>query len=559
MLIGLSIRDVVIIETLDLALSEGLSALTGETGAGKSIILDALGMATGARSDKGLIRSGSQKAQVTASFDLPADHPVREILSEADVEFAPGESLLLRRTVGADGRSRAYINDQPVSVGLLSSVGSGLVEVHGQHDGRGLLDARTHIGLLDRYAGHKNLIAQCEGAYESLKAAKERVETLTASQAQADADRDFFEAAIAELDRLDPREGEEDELAERRRFLQSANSALTELNAAQAALGEEGEYEDRLAAALRGLEHVVGKIGEGESQVHLNLKRAVEALEKALIETGEARSAVDEACADFDVDPSELEKVEERFFALRAAARKYNAPIAELMALRQRYAQDLYDIDNADEAIKQAKKQLIQAKTAYSDAASALTRSRKAAARKLDKTVAAELTPLKLGGAKFETAIEPGREGRLGQDRVNFQVATNPGAPMGPLDKVASGGEMSRLALAIKVALAGEGDMTLIFDEVDQGVGGAVADAVGKRLALLAKTAQVLVVTHSPQVAACASEQMLISKSVVGDKTHTQVRRLSEHEREEEIARMLAGSQVTDAARGAARQLMDNS
>jgi len=556
MLTGLSIRNVVLIEALDLTFEAGLSALTGETGAGKSIILDALGMATGARSDKGLVRAGSDKAMCTAGFEISADNPIWDILSDAGIDADRSEDILLRRVINADGRSKAYINDQPAGVKLLASVGERVLEVHGQHDGRGLLDVSTHKAMLDRFGGYVPKLKTVETAFAALKTARDRVDDLVAANNKAVDDRDFFEHSIAELDRLAPIAGEEERLASERRFLQNAEGALTELTAAQDAMGEGGDYEARLAGALRGLERVSAKLGEGDTSVHRALGKATGALERALIETEEARAAVGEAAFAFDVEPGALDKTEERLFALRASARKYNTTIDGLSGVRAQFAQNLFDIDNSDEALAQAKAALSKAEAAYDKAASALTAARKKASKRLDAGVTGELPPLKMDKARFVTDIEPGRDSAQGRDTVSFSVSTNPGTPLGPLDKVASGGEMSRFALAIKVALAADADTTLIFDEVDQGVGGAVADAVGKRLSRLSKDAQVLVVTHSPQVAAGADTQFLISKSVIADKTITQVARLSGEARLEEIARMLAGESVTDAARAAARQLM---
>ena len=557
MLTGLSIRNVVLIEALDLTFEAGLSALTGETGAGKSIILDALGMATGARSDKGLVRAGSDKAMCTASFEIAPSNPIWDILSAAGVDADKSEDILLRRVINADGRSKAYINDQPASVKLLARVGEGLLEVHGQHDGRGLLDVSTHRVMLDRFGSYGPKLTAVAGAYETLKSARDRVDDLVATNNKAVDDRDFFEHSIAELDRLAPKTGEEDSLAARRRFLQNAEGALTELTAASDAMGEGGDYEARLAGALRGLERVGAKLGEGDTSVHRALAKAAGALERALIETEEARAAVSEAAYAFDVEPGALDKTEERLFALRASARKYNTTIDGLPAVRAQFAQNLFDIDNSDEALAKAKADLVKAEAGYDKAAGALTSARTRAAKQLDKNVMGELPPLKMDKARFITSIEPGRDSAAGRDAVSFAVSTNPGTPLGPLDKIASGGEMSRFALAIKVALAADADTTLIFDEVDQGVGGAVADAVGKRLSKLSSAAQVLVVTHSPQVAARGETQFLISKSAIADKTITQVSRLSGAARLEEIARMLAGETVTDAARAAARQLME--
>ncbi|MEE9346841.1 MAG: DNA repair protein RecN [Robiginitomaculum sp.] len=555
MLTGLSIRNVVLIEALDLSLGGGLSALTGETGAGKSIILDALGMATGARSDKGLVRAGADKALCTASFEVPSHSPIWETLSDAGIDGSASEDLLLRRVINSDGRSKAYINDQPASVKLLAAIGAHVLEVHGQHDGRGLLDPSAHRLLLDRFGGYDKALAACNISYGALKTAMERLETLQHASRQAATDRDFFEHSIAELDRLDPKTGEDASLASQRRLMQMSEGALTELTAASTALGD-GDYEARLATALRGLERVTGKLGEGESAASRALSEAASALDKALIETEEARSAVAHAASAFDVEPGALDGVEQRLFALRAAARKFNTDIDGLAAVRASFAQNLYDIDNSDAALAKAQKQLKIAQDAYDKAANALTRARIKAGKALDKAVMTELPALKMDKARFETRITEGRDSASGRDAVSFAVSTNPGMPMGALDKVASGGEMSRFALAIKVALAGDGHASLIFDEVDAGVGGAVAAAVGKRLSALSKSAQVLVVTHSPQVAACADSQFLIHKTAIGDKTITHVSPLIGPAREEEIARMLAGERVTDAARAAARQLM---
>lgn len=573
MLTALSIRNVVLIDSLDINFERGLSALTGETGAGKSIILDALGMATGARSDKGLVRAGADKALSVASFELPAVHVIRTQLDEGGIEIEASEPIMLRRVVSADGGSRAFINDQPVTVKLLSAIGRQLLEVHGQHDGRGLLDSATHITLLDRFGAYSSKLQGCAKSFEALKAARARLEQLVNASQKASDDRDFYEHSIAELDRLDPKPDEEEALAARRRFLQSAEGAVSELSAAQDAMGEGGEFEARLGAALRGLERVQSKLGgplddmgddanddSNDSAAHTKLAKAIKAIEQAVIETEEARGAIADCAYAFNVEPGALDKTEERLFALRAAARKFNTPIALLAETRAKFAQHLYDIDNSDAALTQARAHADKAHAAYDKAASTLTQARIKAAKVLDKAVMAELPPLKMDKARFETAISAGRDSAQGRDAVIFTVSTNPGTPMGALDKIASGGEMSRFALAIKVALTGDmsasGDMTLIFDEVDQGVGGAVADAVGKRLSKLASGAQVLVVTHSPQVAASADAQFLIRKDSRGDSTLTQVTELKAYAREEEIARMLSGEVITEEARAAARQLM---
>ena len=556
MLTGLSIRNVVLIESLDLELGEGLTALTGETGAGKSIILDSLGMATGARSDRGLLRQGADKAQAIASFTLHPDSPVRDRLEEADIELEDGEELTLRRSLTASGRSKAFINDQPVSVKLLGEIGSQLLEVHGQHDGRGLLDPNTHIHLLDQFGGHAGLLARVGTAFTEERRLARRVAELAERQDKAASDREFLQHAIAELDRLDPQDGEDEALANERRFLQGAEGALSELEAAQSALGEDGAFEQRLNTALAGIERVRAKLSKTSETAGAALTNAAEALDRALIETGEARAAVEGAALAFDIEPGKLDQVEERLFALRAAARKYGGDVAGLPDVRSRFTQELADIETVEDDLRTARLELKTAEAAYTAAAAKLSTARAKAARQLATQVMDELPPLKMERARFEAAIEGGPRTALGTDRVRFRVSTNPGTPMGPLERVASGGELARFALAIKVALAGKTDAVMVFDEVDQGVGGAVASAVGKRLAKLAETAQVMVVTHSPQVAASARQQYRISKSSDGHSTTTDVQPISAEDREEEIARMLAGERVTEEARAAARQLI---
>ena len=554
MLTGLSIRNVVLIEALDLEFGAGLTALTGETGAGKSIILDALGMATGARSDRGLVRSGTDKAQCIAGFTL--SNSVAKLLEAHDIDIDPKEDVTLRRSLTKDGRSKAFINDQAVSAKLLSKVGGLLLEVHGQHDGRGLLDPGTHIHLLDLFGGHQTLLDRCEAAYKERRETQAQVDALLALQAKAVEDRDFLEHAIAELDRLAPNSGEDMQLAEERKFLQGAEGALTELTAAQDALGEDGAFEARLSSALAGIERLRTKFGDAQSNAAKALNSAAQALERAMLETQEAREAVSLAAQSFNVEPGRLDETEKRLFALRAAARKYDCDIDALIEARSKFAGELASIDNADMDLSKAKAAAAKAKDAYDKAAFALSKAREKSAKTLDKAVMRELPPLKMERAQFLSDIEPCPESALGIDKVRFQVSTNPGTAMGPLDKIASGGEMARFALAIKVALAGKNDAVMVFDEVDQGVGGAVADAVGKRLARLSKSAQVFVVTHSPQVAAAADHQYRIEKSSTGSTTTTHVSLVADDAREEEIARMLAGETITQEARAAARQLM---
>jgi len=556
MLSGLSVRNVVLIEALDLDFTKGLTALTGETGAGKSILLDALGMATGARSDRALVRSGTDKAQCTASFTLSDKHPVWMVLKEQDIDFDETEDLTLRRTLNMDGRSRAFVNDQPISVKLLSRLGGLLLEVHGQHDGRGLLDATTHISLLDQFGGYQPELDAVRTAYTARQETKRELDSLVALQAKAGEDREFLEHAIAELDRLDPREGEDETLANERRFLQGAEGAITELTAAQDALGEDGAFEARLSMALAGIDRLRTKFGDTEVKATQSLKSAAAALERAMLETQEAREAVTVAAQSFDIEPGKLESTEKRLFALRAAARKYDVPVGELAAKRTGFASELQAIETVVMDIEKTRQRAEKAQAAYDKAAKSLSKARKAAARTLDASVAIELPPLKMERAQFKTDISSGPESAAGVDQVRFLVSTNPGTPIGPLEKIASGGEMARFALAIKVALAGQNNAVMVFDEVDQGVGGAVAAAVGKRLSRLADHAQVFTVTHSPQVAACANSQFRIEKHSTGKTTTTSVTSILDADREEEIARMLAGETITQEARAAARQLM---
>lgn len=556
MLSGLSVRNVVLIESLDLTFSHGLSALTGETGAGKSILLDALGMAAGARSDRGLVRAGTDKASTTASFALTQSHPVWALLKDQDLDGDASEDLRLRRVVSADGRSRAYVNDQAVGVKTLSTIGSMLLEVHGQHDGRGLLDPNTHLGMLDNFGSYAPELAAVRDAYKARRDTQKALDALMDRQAKAGDEREFLDLAIAELDRLDPRPGEDETLSEQRRFLQGAEGALSELTAAQDTLGEGGEFEERLTRALTGIERVRSKFGESESRAAKALQTAAESLERALLETNDAREAVGHAAEAFDVEPGKLEEVEERLFSLRAAARKYGVAIDDLVEKRASFAEELEAIETVEADIASTLKRRDAAKVTYDRATKALTKARQLAATALDAAVATELPPLKMERAQFVTDILEAPESAFGIDLIRFTVSTNPGTPLGPLDKIASGGEMARFALAIKVALAAKTQSVMVFDEVDQGVGGSVATAVGRRLGKLSESAQVFVVTHSPQVAASADHQFRIEKTSTGTATNTHVHAISQSEREEEIARMLAGDTITDAARAAARQLM---
>ncbi len=564
MLQSLSIRNVVLIDALDASFDGGLCALTGETGAGKSILLGALGLAAGHRAERGLVRSGADEARAIAEFDLSDSHAVRSVLDEAEIEVEPGEPVILRRRMSVDGRSRAHVNDQPASVGLLRQLGDALVEVHGQHDGRGLMDPRTHRGYLDAYADHAGLLKAVKSAWSELSEARDRLDTLVAANNASEAEQDFLRHALEELEKLAPQRLEEAELAEERQFLMGAEKALGDLREAQDALAGDGAsdgggMENRLNAALRGLERVQDSIGSGGAAGEA-LERAAQAIDRALIEFGEAGEALAEAGHAFDVEPGRLEAVEERLFALRGLARKHHVEVEELPDLLGRFTDQLDAIDNAGERIEEARKSVQAAEARYADAADAVSKSRHAAGDALAKSVAAELPPLKMERARFRVAIETDREkpGPFGWDLIAFEIATNPGTPFGPLDKIASGGELSRFGLALKVSLAGEDDgKVLVFDEVDQGVGGAVADAVGRRLKRLARKGQTLVVTHSPQVAAVADHHWKIEKSDDGKGgMRTTLVRLEGEARREEIARMLSGAEVTDAARAQADALM---
>jgi len=568
MLIGLWIRDVVLIEALDLSIGPGLTVLTGETGAGKSIILDALGLAVGARAEAGLVRRGAAQAAASAVFAPAPDHPVWDLLEEKGLSYARDEDLVLRRTLSADGRSRAFVNDQATGVGVLKEVGEALLEVHGQHETVGLLDTRTHRPLLDAFGGHDDRLAALAGLWQAWRAARERVEALRAEVARATAETEELTLRLGELDRLDPREGEETELAEERAILGAAEKALGDIGSARDAFDG---LTARLAGAVRALDRarertLLAGAAEGGSAVK-RLADACAALDRVLTEAAEAEALVDAAAEAFDFEPDRLEKAEERLFDLRGLARKLGVSVEELPTLRVRFAERLRAVEGCEDALKVAEAALAGAREGYLAAVGELSAARAAAGGRLAKAVMAELAPLKLGTAQFRVAVEPlgeDRAGPAGLDRVAFQVATNPGAPFGDLGAIASGGELARFALALKAALAvraGGPQPLMIFDEVDQGVGGAVADAVGLRLKRLAAPekgtgAQVLVVTHSPQVAARGDAHWRIAKAGEGERIRTVVEALPAAAREEEIARMLAGAEVTDAARAAARALI---
>jgi len=551
MLAGLSVADVVLIDRLNLQLRAGLNVLTGETGAGKSILLDALGLALGARGDAGLVRPGAAQASVAAAFELPAGHPVRALLHEHGL--AADEPMVLRRVLAADGRSRAFVNDQPVGVGLLREFGDLLVEIHGQHDERGLLNPAGHRALLDEYGGLAGRRDACRGAHGAWRAAEDAVGRVEAEVAKARADEDWLRHAAAELSEFDPRDGEEAELAEQRGLLQQGEKLAEALAEAQAALASGDGVEGRLRAAERALGRIAARAAG-------RLDPALAALDRAAGEVAEAVAAVEQAGEALDLDPRRLDALEERLFALRDLARKHRVAVDALPALRRDLAARLVAVEDGGARVAALRKQAAAARAGFVEAAQALSAARAAAAKRLDKAVNAELAPLKLERAKFLTAVEALAEAEWsaeGADRVSFRIATNPGAPAGPLSRIASGGELSRFMLALKVALAQtRSATTLIFDEVDRGVGGAVADKVGERLAKLAGDAQVLVVTHSPQVAARGEHHFRVAKRENGKLARTEVEPLDEAARREEIARMLAGAEVTREARAAAESLL---
>lgn len=555
MLTALSIRDIVLIEKLDLTLEKGLTVLTGETGAGKSILLDALGLALGARGDSGLVRNGAEKGVVTAAFALPGAHAAFDILAAQDIE-ADGE-IVIRRIQNADGPSRASINDQPVSLNLLRQIAGTLTEIHGQHDDRALVNPTNHRRLLDAFGGLEAEAEEIRRLWENLSAAETRLGEHKALLARSEAERDYLTHAVDELRKLDPQTDEETKLADLRQIMMNAEQFAQALKDAEDALNGDGTVEARLNAALRKLERRKG-------QAQGRLDRICEALDRVLQEMGEAQRASAEALRAFAFDPRELEQSEERLFALRAAARKYKCPVDALAQVRERMESELQAIADGGAELARLEAAYRTQCEVFDEAARKLSAKRKKAARKLDDAVVAELAPLKLEKARFETLVETdhGRGGAHGFDRVEFLVAANPGTPLSPLMKVASGGELARFMLALKVILAAKGSApTLVFDEIDTGVGGAVADAIGVRLSRLAQGLQVLAVTHSPQVAARAGNHMLISKmEEVGKKRMvTRVQALSVASRREEIARMLSGAKVTEEARAQADRLLKTS
>ncbi len=555
MLTHLSIRDVVLVDKLDIDFTAGLCVLTGETGAGKSIVLDALGLALGGRADASLIRAGADGLGVSAVFALRRKHRVFAVIAEQGLS-SDDDALVLRRSVGRDGRSRAFVNDQPVSVGLLRTLGEALVEVHGQFETHGLLDPGTHIEALDDYrrsVGDQKLDQACTVAWTAWRSAAEALHTAQDTLAKAMAEEDLLRHNVSELDRLNPKPGEEAKLTETRALMRNSEQIIAAVTEARAALIEGVDIEGALRSASN-------KLSRAASQSAGRLDTALAALDRAAIEAAEAVNELDRIVAGFEVDPAALERAEERLFALKAAARKYGCTVADLPTVADDMRNRLSAIDggaNRVQALAAAEK---TARDAYEKAAKALSAARVKAAKQLDERVAKELPPLKLDKATFRTVVAAKPEtswSASGIDQVAFEIATNPGQPPGPLAKIASGGELARFMLALKVVLAGsQARAALIFDEVDAGISGATANAVGERLARLAKSVQVLVVTHAPQVAARGAAHWRVSKATRAGHTTTKVERLPDAARREEIARMLAGDKITDEARAAADSLL---
>lgn len=547
MLRSLEIRDMLIIDRLDLAFQPGLNVLTGETGAGKSILLDSLGFVLGWRGRAELVRAGAEQGEVVAEFDLPEHHPAHAILQDAGLPG--GDELILRRINRSDGRKTAWVNDRRVSGEVLRRLSETLLELHGQHDDRGLLDPKGHRDVLDLFAGTEKLRGKTRKAWQQVSAARKALNAAQVALEEAKAEEDFLRHAVKELDKLDPQPGEEAELDTRRRMMQNAEKVREDVSRAHAALGN-GGAESAMGDAMRWLD---GALAETDDA----LEAPVAALERALNELADAVDGVERCLEALDFNPHELEELEERLFAIRGLARKYNVLPDELGGYAEELRTRLTALDAGEGDIAALTADLNDAEAAYDAAADALTTARSKAATKLDKVVMGELAPLKMERAVFTTKVAQGDAGPEGRDAVEFVVATNPGAPAGPLAKIASGGELSRFLLALKVCLTNDiSGMTLIFDEIDRGVGGATADAVGRRLKALSDGGQVLVVTHSPQVAALGAHHWQVAKSVKNGQTLSRVVPLDDSERVDEVARMISGDTITPEARAAAKALL---
>ncbi|MEI4473392.1 DNA repair protein RecN [Frigidibacter sp. MR17.24] len=552
MLVSLEVRDLLLIDRLSLEFDAGLNVLTGETGAGKSILLDALGFVLGWRGRADLVRAGAAQGEVTAVFALPQGHPAAEVLTEAGIALE--DELILRRVTTPEGRKTGWINDRRVSGEVMRQLSERLVELHGQHDDRGLLDPRGHRALLDAFLGAPAWRLAARAAWTRLAAARRAAAEAETRIAALRAEEDFLRHAVAEFDKLDPRPGEEAALDARRREMQGAQRIRDDVARAYQAISPDGA-EGAMGDAIRWLEGASDRAGG-------RLDAPLAALDRAMIELAEAQAGVEAALEALRFDPSELETTEERLFAIRALARKHGVAPDDLGGFAEGLRTRLAGLDGGEADLAALAAAVTAARADYDRAAADLTRQRTAAAGRLDAAMAAELAPLKMERAQFRTVIEPAEPGPDGSDLVSFTVATNPGAPPGPLNRIASGGELSRFLLALKVCLARDGEaQVMIFDEIDRGVGGATADAVGRRLERLAVTAQVLVVTHSPQVAARGARHWRVSKAVSGaagaEITTSRVEPLDAGERVDELARMLSGESVTEAARAAARALIE--
>jgi DNA repair protein RecN (Recombination protein N) len=550
MLARLSIRDIVLIDRLDIDFGSGLAVLTGETGAGKSILLDAFALALGARGEAALVREGAEQGQVIAAFDIARDHPARRLLSENGLSGE--DELILRRVQFGDGRTRAFVNDQPVSVQVLRALGAALVEIHGQHDERAFVDAATHRSLLDAYGALESEAAAVAALWVQWRQHETAVQSHRADVERANREAEWLRHAVEELGRLVPQSGEETALADRRATMMQAEKVADDLRSTYDSVTGANSPVPALGSAVRRLERRA-------AQAPALIEPVVKAIDSALTALEEARLQLEQALQLADYDPQELERIEERLFALRAAGRKYNAPVDELAALARRYENDLHLIDAGAEKLTALEREAKAASARYRTAAQSLSAARRRAGEALDKAVNAELKPLKLERARFSTEIAEENEGPQGIDRVEFWVCTNPGTRPGALMKVASGGELARFLLALKVVLADRGSApTLVFDEIDTGVGGAVADSIGVRLARLAGGVQVIAVTHAPQVAARAERHYLITKDTMarGKRVTTRIAELADERRREEIARMLAGAEITAEARAAAERLI---
>lgn len=556
MLVALTIQNVVLIEKLDLAFDAGLTVLTGETGAGKSILLDALGLALGARAEAGLVRQGATQATVTAEFSLAEQHPAHAILQEQEIE-TDSSSMILRRQLSSDGRSRAFVNDQPVSIGLLRKLGDSLIEIEGQFEAQGLLDPSTHRDHLDGYGGHGTKLAACNTTYRRWQEAVAAWQTAKSELEKARADEDYLRHAVEELELADPQPSEETGLVAERALLSNRAQLIEAIDAVTTELTGDRGADRGLAAAQRRLDRLGDRLGDLAAE---QLQPVVAALDRASIELSDAISSLQHMAAGLDADPKRLDKIEERLYLLRDLGRKHQVPVEALPDLLQKLQERLGNLDDRGQNMGKLEAAMASSRAAYVEAATALAKARQKAAKAMDNAVNGELAPLKLERARFATRIETLSDdhwGAGGWDRVTFEVATNPGAPPGPINRIASGGELARFTLALKVTLAANQPVpTLVFDEVDAGIGGATAAAVGERLKRLASAVQLLVITHSPQVAALGHQHWRVEKSGGKKETTTTVRPLDATERREEIARMLSGATITDEARAAAKTLL---